>query len=114
MATRAADNAFGEPVRLSFFKGGEVDGNRPSVDTVAQVHLPGEGDIAIAKGNKVLSAAVVDGVGLLIVNRARSAVTLSQGDKVRLTSRAGEPWYEISAVDARDLHQVVAVISAGK
>lgn len=115
MATRAADNAFGEPVRLSFYKGGgQVDEDRPPLDTVAQVHLPGEGDIAVAKGNKVLSAAIVDGVGLLIINRVRSAVSISQGDMVRLSSRAGQPWFVISAVDARDHDQIVAVISAGK
>jgi hypothetical protein len=110
MATRAADRAFGEPVRLSFLVGGAVDPERPALDTRAQLHLPGEAEISLGRGNSALSAAIVAGAGLVILQRSAGAPELRQGDKVRADARPGQPWFEVTDVDDRAASQIVATI----
>ncbi|MCR6672196.1 hypothetical protein [Devosia ginsengisoli] len=111
MATHTADRLFGEPVRLSFFKGGAVDPNRPVADIRAQLHLPGETDVTPARSNSSFTTQVMGGTGLLIIQKSIFSGELLQGDKVRADAREGQPWLEILAVDVRDANQIVAQIS---
>ena len=111
MATRTADRLFGEPVRLSFFKGGHADPARPLADIRAQLHLPGESDVTPARSNSSFTTQLVGGTGLLIIQKATFAGELRQGDKVRADMRDGQPWFEVLDVDARDANQIVAQIS---
>lgn len=110
MATKAADRAFGEPVRLSHLVGGAADPERPVQDTRAQIHLPGEAEISMGRGNAGLTASVVTGAGLLILQKASVTSALKQGDKVRASARDGQPWFEVTAVDDRGASQIVATI----
>ena len=115
MATGTAGRLFGEPVRLSFFKGGKVDPSRPPVDTRAQPHLPGETDVTPGRGNSSFQTSLVGGTGLLIIQKSDFAGPLQQGDKVRLDARDGQPWFDILTADANGVAQIVATISlAGK
>lgn len=114
MATRTADRAFGEPVRLSFYKAGAADGSRAAQDLRAQVHLPGETDIGFVRGNKAMAAAIVGGAGLVIIQKSVFDGALAQGDKVRATARSGQPWFEVAFVDNKSTDQIVAAISASK
>jgi hypothetical protein len=111
MATRTADRLFGEPVRLSFLKGGQPDPERAIVDLRAQVHLPGETDVLPARGNSSFTTHLVGGAGLLIIQKAAFDGDLRQGDKVRADARDGQPWFEILTVDAKGPGQIVAQIS---
>lgn len=111
MATGTADRLFGEPVRLSFFKGGQEDPERPVIDLRAQLHLPGESDVLPARSNSSFTTHLVGGTGLMIIQKANFAGELRQGDKVRADAREGRPFFEILAVDAKDPSQIVAQIS---
>lgn len=111
MATRTADRLFGEPVRLSFFKGGQEDPARPLVDLRAQLHLPGESDVTPSRSNSSFTTQLVGGTGLLIIQKSVFAGELRQGDKVRADARDGQPWFEILSVDANGAAQIVAQIS---
>lgn len=111
MATRTADRVFGEPVRLSFFKGGLEDSARPMLDLRAQLHLPGESDVTPSRSNSSFTTQLVGGTGMLIVQKADFDGELKQGDKARANGRDGQPWYEILTVDATGADQIVAQIS---
>lgn len=109
-AKQVADRTFGEPVRFSFFKGGIVDAEREPIDIVAQVHLPGEGDINLAKAGLSFSTKFVGGSGLVIVQRAALNQALAQGDQIRLTDRPGAPWCPVISIDGRDPDQLAIMI----
>lgn len=111
MATRTADRLFGEPVRLSFLKGGLEDPDRPPQDLRAQLHLPGESDVVPSRTNSSFTTHLVGGTGLLIIQKAVFVGELRQGDKVRANARGGQPWFEILAVDVNGAGQIVAQIS---
>lgn len=112
MATRTADRAFGEPVRLSFLKDGQVDPGRPPMDLPrVQLHLPGETDVVPSRSNSSFTTHVMGGTGLLIIQKAGFLGELRQGDKVRADRRTGQPWFEILAVDATGTDQIVAQLS---
>lgn len=111
MATRTADRLFGEPVRLSFLKGGEEDPGRPMAELQAQLHLPGEGDVVPSRSNSSFTTHLVGGTGLLIIQKAAFTGELRQGDKVRADARDGQPWFEILTVDDKGPGQIVAQIS---
>jgi len=111
MAHRTADRLFGEPVRLSFLKGGQLDPARPAADIRAQLHLPGESDVTPGRSNSSFTTQLLGGTGLLIIQKAAFAGELRQGDKVRADARDGQPWFEILAVDANGASQIVAQIS---
>lgn len=111
MATRTADRLFGEPVRLSFLKGGQEDPARPMVELRAQLHLPGESDVLPARSNSSFTTHLVGGTGLLIIQKAAFEGELRQGDKVRADAREGQPWLDILTVDAKGPSQIVAQIS---
>lgn len=110
LAARAADRLFGEPVRLSFLDDGLMDTTRPPLDVRAQIHLPGERDVAPARGGASFSTQVVGNAGLLIIHKASLGCALRQGDLVRASGRDGQPWFDILAVD-ESIDQVVAQIS---
>ena len=109
-----ADRIWGEPVRLSFFKGGEVDPARPALDLRAQLHLPGEVDIRPERSSSTFTTSVVGGLGLLIIQKLVFNGELRQGDKVRADAKDGKPWFEIGAVDNTSANQIVAQISLAK
>lgn len=111
MATRTADRLFGEPVRLSFLKGGLEDPDRPMLDLRAQLHLPGESDVVPSRSNSSFTTHLVGGTGLLVIQKAVYVGELRQGDKVRANARDGQPWFEILAVDVNGAGQIVAQIS---
>lgn len=111
MATRTADRLFGEPVRLSFLKGGLEDSDRPMQDLRAQLHLPGESDVVPSRSNSSFTTHLVGGTGLLIIQKASFNGILRQGDKVRADAREGQPWFDIGTVDVNGAGQIVAQIS---
>jgi len=110
-ATRTADRLFGEPVRLSFFKGGREDPDRPKMDLRAQLHLPGESDVVPSRSNSSFTTHLVGGTGQMIIQKAFFVGELRQGDRVRADARDGQPWFEILAVDGHCSGQIVAQIS---
>lgn len=111
MATRTADRLFGEPVRLSFLKGGLEDPSRPPQNLRAQLHLPGESDVVPSRSNSSFTTHLVGGTGLLIIQKASFNGILRQGDKVRADVREGQPWFDIGTVDVNGAGQIVAQIS---
>lgn len=111
MATRTAGRLFGEPVRLSFLKGGQEDSTRPMAELRAQLHIPGESDVVPSRSNSSFTTHLVGGTGLLIIQKAVFTGELRQGDKVRADARDGQPWFEILAVDDKGSDLIVAQIS---
>lgn len=113
-ATQTADRVFGEPVRLSFFKNGEADPDRPVADIRAQLHLPGESDAVPGRSGASFTTQLVGGTGLLVIQKLVFNGDLRQGDKVRADDRDGQPWFEILSVDKAGASQIVAQISLSK
>lgn len=111
MATQTADRLFGEPVRLSFLKGGAPDTSRPALDLHGQLHVPGETDVTPGRSNSSFTTQLVGGTGLLILQKAAFNGELRQGDKVRATGRDGQPWFEVLTVDSSGAAQIIVQIS---
>lgn len=90
---------FGERVRLSFLKNGVADPDRPLVDISAILHTGGDDSFAVGTGFRSRLAA---GKAELVIDRSSYAgPTVKTKDKVRALDRAGQPWFEVSAVSDR-------------
>lgn len=94
--------AFGEEVRLSFLKDGEVDPARPAIEVVAVLHTGGDDSKPLGNGNDRFRSRLSLGQAELFIDRSTYAGPMPRkGDKVRANDRAGKPWFEVAAVSDR-------------
>jgi hypothetical protein len=108
----AVDRALAEPVRLSPMKDGDSDADRPQ-HVFEAVLRTGDGQVSDAAGaagstsqeRKLRFAA---SPGQLHIDRATyQGPAIMEGDKVRALARAGEPLWEVFAVDDRSHARLV-------
>lgn len=97
------DEIFAEPVRLSFFKNGAIDPDRPLVDIEAPLRTGGGKNTNIAGGQaQSWRTRMVAERGELHIDRAKYPnIVVRNGDRVRATARPGQPWFEVLHVDDR-------------
>lgn len=99
---------FGEQVRLSFLKNGEVDPDRQAADLVGVLAV-GSDEIERIPGRNV---AVAAGFAKLILDGSTYAGPLVRaGDRVRANERAGQPWFEVRAVEDRHSNLIILALS---
>lgn len=105
----AVDQAFAEPVRLSFFKGGALDASRPAVDIEGCLRVGGGKETMVSGGrDRDWRSRITAQRAELHIDRAKyPSLVTRQGDKVRALARPGQPWFEVLAVDDRGSSRLV-------
>lgn len=109
----AVDQAFAEPIKLSFMKDGRQDDDREAIEVEAILRVGG-GKEALASG-KVTDNAWRSRFGAspteLHIDRAKyPAIIARSGDRVKAISRQGEPWFEVLSVEDRGEARLVLVL----
>ncbi|MCX5571478.1 hypothetical protein [Kaistia nematophila] len=105
--------AFGETVRLSFLKGGVVDPARPAVDIRAVLHVGGDDSKPVGDSADRYRSRLSLGEAELFIDRtAYSGPMPRQGDGVRASDRAGQPWFEVAGVSDRYSNLIVLTLGA--
>lgn len=115
MVDQAQRRAWGEPVRLSFFKGGAPDQSRPITDTRGVLHVGSDDSARVgeARGDNFRSRLAA-GQGELFLDRSTYTGPMPrQGDRVRADARAGQPWFEVSMVGDHDTNLIVVSLTQG-
>lgn len=98
---RTINAAFGETVRLAFFKKGLVDTDRPAVEVRAILHVGGND--SISSFGDGMRTRLAQGKAELFIERATYAgLVIRTDDKVRALTRIGQPWFMVSSVNDRD------------
>lgn len=113
MVLAAVDQAFAEPVKLSFLKSGVPDPARASV-TIEAVLRVGGGDETNMAGGFAQSwrTQLAAGKAELHINAALyQGPSIRVGDSVRALSRKGEPWFAVERVDDRGEARLVVELS---
>jgi hypothetical protein len=103
------DEKFAEPVRLSPMKGGAPDPDRPQrvIEAVLRTGASKGGSIEGGQGRGWRSRLQA-GTSELHIDRVKYPdVLLKKGDAVRAISRAGEPAFEVLAVDDRNYGRLI-------
>lgn len=98
------DWSFAEPVRLSFFKDGVLDPNRPAIEIEAILRVGGGKETSVAGGtDKSWRTRIVAQRAELHIDRTKlsSSIVVRQRDKVRALARQGQPWFEVFVVEDR-------------
>ncbi|MCW5706105.1 hypothetical protein [Shinella sp.] len=110
-AIAAVHSAFAETVRLSPTKNGAPDPDRPQVNINAILHHPSV-DGAISVGNGIITTISASAHALVVDRHAYPDLVVRAKDKVRATSRAGTPLFEVSKVS--DRHSGVLILELGE
>lgn len=101
---------FAEPVLLKFNLGGVTDPARPSVEIEAVLRVGGGKETA-ASGNRIDASwrtRITAQRAELHIDRTKyPAIEVKPGDEVCAQSRAGEPWFDVLAVDDRGMSRLV-------
>lgn len=108
------DDKLAEPVRLSPMKGGGPDADRPqtTIDAILRTGASKGGSLEGGRSRSWRSSLTA-GTAELHIDRVKYPnVVLRKGDAVRATSRAGEPAFEVLAVD--DRNHVRLIIALGE
>lgn len=96
---RKMAETFGESVRLSFLKDGTADPDRPLTEIVAILRTGGDDSFSVGNG---LRSRISGAKAELVIDRSTYAGPWPRaGDRVRANDRAGQPWFEVSAVADR-------------
>lgn len=105
----AVDRTFAEPVRLSFFKAGAIDPDRPAVEIEAVLRTGGGEETMVSGGrDRDWRSRITAQRSELHIDRAKYPhLVARQGDKVRALARPGQPWLEVLAVDDRGSSRLV-------
>jgi len=100
----SVDQAFAEPVRLSFMKDGKQDPGRPVVEIEAILRVGG-GKEVLASGkltDNSWHSKFAGNPSELYIDRSKyPTIVLRAGDRVKALSRNGEPWFEVLTVQDR-------------
>lgn len=107
--------AWGEAVRLSFFKSGQPDQSRPVTDTRAVLHVGSDDSARMADGRgEGMRSRLAAGEGELFLDRSTYTGPIPRkGDRVRANARAGQPWFEVSMVGDHDTNLIVVSLTQG-
>lgn len=98
---KAINRAFGEPVRLVFYKNGAVDSTRPFVDTIGILHAP-NADGTVQLGNGMVTSLATTQSALVLQRADHPALVIRALDKVRATTDSGAiVFYEVAKVSDR-------------
>ncbi|WP_234186419.1 hypothetical protein [Shinella sp. NM-101] len=92
-----------EPVKLSFFKDGALDPDRPAREIEAILRADAGRDASVSGGtDRDWRSRVSSQRSELHVDRAKYPdIAFKRGDKVKALARPGEPWFEVLSVDDR-------------
>ncbi|HMQ58949.1 MAG TPA: hypothetical protein PKE65_10410 [Rhizobiaceae bacterium] len=105
----AVDHFRAEPVKLSFFKDGDIDPGRPAREIEAILQVAAGNDAMVSGGiDRDWRSRVASQRSELHIDRAKYPdLILRKGDKVRALSRPGQPWFEVFSVDDRSEPRLV-------
>lgn len=106
---KVVDEKFAEPVLISFLKDGTVDPARPQIEIEAVLRVGGGKETAAEGGRSSDWRSRIQAQRAeLSIDRAKYPdIVARRGDKVRALAMAGEPWFEVLAVDDRVLARLV-------
>ncbi|NMG39812.1 hypothetical protein GRZ55_11210 [Chelativorans sp. ZYF759] len=98
------DRIFAGPVRLAYLKDGQVDPERAAVDIEAVFRYGNSANTNMTGGMAQRWSVRFDTAkAILAIDRARYPdVRLRGGDKIRVLSIPGQPWFEVLGVDDRN------------
>ena len=114
-AIKAVDAVFAEPIAHVPLKDGRVDPDRARRDIEAVLRV-GEGANSNVSGGYAASwpMRIEAGKGQLHVDRASYPdLVIRAGDSIRATSRTGEPWFNVVAVDDRGGFRLLVELTEG-
>ncbi len=99
----AVDRAFAERVRLSFFRRGVVDPDRPMTEITAVLRVGGGDDSSLVGGRQQdWRSRLAAGKAELHVDRgAYPDLVVRNDDRVKALDRPGQPWFQVLRVDDR-------------
>lgn len=104
------DHVFAEPVLLKFNLSGKSDPARPAAEIEAVLRVGGGKETA-ASGNRTDASwrtRITAQRAELHIDRTKyPAIEVKPGDEVCAQSRAGEPWFDVLAVDDRGMSRLV-------
>lgn len=105
--------AWGEAVRLSFFQDGQPDQSRPITDTRAVLHVGSDDSSRMEAGRgEGMRSRLAAGEGELFLDRSSYTGPIPrQGDRVRASARAGQPWFEVAMVGDHDTNMIVVTLT---
>lgn len=113
MVLAAVDNAFAEPVKLSFLKNGRPDPVRPSVEIEGVLRVGGGNETNMTGGfAQTWRTQLAAGKAELHIDASKyEGPAIKTGDRVRALSRRGQPWFAVERVDDRGEARLVLSLS---
>ena len=98
---RAIGRAFGENIRIIFYRNSVVDPTRPALDTVGILHSP-NADGTVQLGNGMVMSVATTQSALMLQRVDLPNLVVKAGDKVRATTDAGTfMFYDVTKVSDR-------------
>lgn len=97
------DRTFAGPIRLAFLKDGQVDPERAAAEIEAVFRSGNSANTNMTGGMAQRWSVRFDAAkAVLAIDRAKYPdIRLRVGDKVRVLSIPGQPWFEVLGVDDR-------------
>ena len=103
LAVRAVDGLMGETLRLVPLESGRTDPARPPRDVISPLRVGVEENDGVSGKSKSWGSRIASGKAQAHISRAEYPdLVLRQGDRLRAVERAGQPWFEVDAVNDRD------------